>query len=319
MAFSQSEQVSTPVVDDAGGVRTEAQTAVGDDSATPPLDAPEGWAEALAEQNKPKTVATPVTATTTNSDSSGNGGTAALITGALGICGALLGGNVLGGKNKENTENLVNAMDEYNDNEGFVRQEDFEPDASFGSTVVGNFPGSCKQKFFDANGNPGGWGREVLAEVRAQPKAYVKNVPSDIHQLCPNYRMFNDSTREKYWVWLFVSLASPESSCNPAAANPNAPNGTAKGLYQLEKPFCDRVGVSGSLYQPHPNIKCAVRNLAREIECRGSIMSNTSKGPCGTYWGPLRTDDKNKGRGGDIGAAKKFRALAAKFPGCGPQ
>lgn len=113
-----------------------------------------------------------------------------------------------------------------------------------------------------------------------------------------------------------MSLASPESSCRAEARNPNAPNGTAKGLYQLEKPACDRVGVAGDLYDPHVNIRCAVRLLGAEISCRGTVTSPTSRGRCGTYWGPLRTDDETKARGGDIPAAQKYRALASQFHGC---
>ncbi|MBX3040084.1 MAG: hypothetical protein KF789_05170 [Bdellovibrionaceae bacterium] len=325
MVFSQSEQVSTPTFDDAGGVRsetqTESQTAIDDQTTSGPnLDAPDGWSQALADQNKPKTVTPTTTTTTTSTDSdSGNGGMAALITGALGICGALLGGNVLGGKNKENSEGLSYAMDEYNDSQGFQKQEDFYSDPELGASIAANYPAGCENRFIDKQGNLGPWGRTALQEIRANPEEYVNNNPPDVMILCKNYKNFDKNKKEHFWVWMFSSLAAPESSCNEKAANHGAPNGTAIGLFQLEKPFCDRVGVSGNLYNGHINTRCAVKGLAMELRRRDNLMSPTSKAsdPRRTYWGPLRTDDNNKARGGDISGAKKFRALVGKFPGCG--
>ncbi|MGE5085306.1 MAG: hypothetical protein ACM3MG_03335, partial [Bacillota bacterium] len=46
------------------------------------------------------------------------------------------------------------------------------------------------------------------------------------------------------------------------------------------------------------------------------LMTPTSKGSKGTYWGPLRSDDWNRARGGDIKGAQKTRAIMGKYRYC---
>lgn len=270
----------------------------------------------------PQTTTPPPPATTVNpaliSPSPQNNNNGMVV---AGLCGALLAGLVgITATAKE----VQDAADVANEKAGF--QHDDTLDDTFtkdlARDVNARFNGNCAQMFIDKEGNLGSWGRVVRDEIREKKKQFVENEPPDVMELCPNYKYFSKEEggkREQFWIHTFMSLASPESSCNQAAANHGAPNGTAKGLFQLEARVCDAMQVTGNLYDGQKNTRCAVRLLGAELARRDNLMSPTSRDRDSrrTYWGPLRTDDHNKARGGDIQGAKKFRALVAKFPGCG--
>ena len=96
----------------------------------------------------------------------------------------------------------------------------------------------------------------------------------------------------RFYTYMFMSMAQPESTCNPTAVG-KGPNGAAIGLFQLETKACDPVGVHGTsqqLLQPKQNIDCAVALLGHELDKRGSITVGTSRGFTGTYWATLRSD-----------------------------
>lgn len=179
-----------------------------------------------------------------------------------------------------------------------------------------NFGKGC-DKFMNRDGQLGPWGQYALSLIKEKPEAFGDNVPDDISQWCPKYKNMKQgedvSKRELYWVWILMSMASSESSCDPRRDNPNAPDGVAKGLFQVWKPVCPK---ARNLSNPYENIQCAVDLLAKEMGKRDTIMTPTSKGREGTYWGPLRSDDWNKRRGGDIRGAQKTRAIMSKYRYC---
>lgn len=185
-----------------------------------------------------------------------------------------------------------------------------------GADATANFGSGC-DKFMNKDGQLGPWGQFALQQIKEKPDAFGDNVPDDIQQWCPKYKSMKQgedvSKRELYWVWILMSMASSESSCNPNNDNPNAPNGTAKGLFQVWKPVCPK---ARNLNNPYENIQCAIDLLAKEMTNRDTIMTPTSKGREGTYWGPLRSDDWNKRRGGDIKGAQKTRGLMSKYRYC---
>ena len=323
LVVAQSEPVITaPPVDSGNAVRPESIASPQDLGIAPDQQAID---KVLAEQEKRNIKNTPAAIPAVNTSaaapqSSGGGGGQGMALGAslLAMCGALMGGP-LGGKNAEMSEEMVEAMDRAKDEQGFQELPDFAASEELGTAINANYPAGCENNFIDKQGRLGPWGYTALEEIRRQPAAYVQNDPPDVLILCKNYQHFNVAKREQFWVWMFSSLAAPESSCNPNAANRNAPNGTAIGLFQLEAPFCNPVGVRGDLFNPHNNTRCAVRGLAVELNRRDNLMSPTSRSRDSrrTYWGPLRTDDHNKARGGDIRGAQKFRGLVGRFPGCG--
>lgn len=167
--------------------------------------------------------------------------------------------------------------------------------------------------FINAEGKLGPWGVYSLSLIQGKPESFGNNVPDDITKWCPRYPKMNKEQRDMYWVWILMSMASSESSCDPSQDNPNAPNGTAKGLFQVWKPVCPK---ARNLSRANENIQCAVDLLAKEMQNRDTLMTPTSKGSEGTYWGPLRSDDWNKRRGGDIAGARKTRGIMAKYRYC---
>lgn len=187
---------------------------------------------------------------------------------------------------------------------------------SVGADATLNFGAGC-DKFMNREGKLGPWGQYALQLIQDKPDSFGDNVPDDINQWCPKYKSMKEgedvSKRELYWVWILMSMASSESSCNPRADNPNAPDGVAKGLFQVWKPVCPK---ARNLSNPYENIQCAVDLLGKEMTNRDSIMTPTSKGREGTYWGPLRSDDWNRRRGGDIKGAQKTRAIMSKYRFC---
>ncbi|MFM6927705.1 MAG: transglycosylase SLT domain-containing protein [Bdellovibrio sp.] len=185
-----------------------------------------------------------------------------------------------------------------------------------GHDIDANMQTGCTQ-FMDNQGRMGPWGSWALQMIKNKPDSFGENVPDDIRKWCPNYPKMKPAQRELFWVWAMMSMASSESSCNPKADNKNAPNGTAIGLFQLEYNKCPKAAKrTDDLHNPKHNITCAVDLLSNELQNRDDLMTPTSKGSKGTYWGPLRSDDWNKARGGDISGAQKTRSIMKKYRYC---
>ncbi|MBO9666987.1 MAG: hypothetical protein J7501_09255 [Bdellovibrio sp.] len=205
-------------------------------------------------------------------------------------------------------------MDKIADQNEFVYADSIDVGTAtlIGRDVKATMAPSC-DRFMNEDGKMGGWGQKALSLIKGKPSSFGENIPGDIKQWCPNYPKMSSSQRELFWVWAMMSMASSEASCDAGAKNVNAPNGTAMGLFQLEYNKCPK---ARDLYNANDNIECAVDLLAKELENRDDLMTPTSKGKEGTYWGPLRSDDWNKKRGGDIKGARKTRAIMVKYRYC---
>lgn len=187
-----------------------------------------------------------------------------------------------------------------------------------------NLSGNCQQKFIDKNGNLGQWGATILSYIQNHPDPYLQRTPSDIHSYCPKFSTFSEGAKNRFWTYLLMVMAQPESSCNPTAVG-RGPNGAAIGLFQLEKKACDRVGVYGTpqdLLNGRHNIQCAVSLLASELRERPTITSPTSKGRTGTYWAPLRSDIEARLRSSnvmarnDTKASRSFQHMIRQYSEC---
>ena len=220
---------------------------------------------------------------------------------------------------KDTAQDVDDAMWEERNKAGNIYDDasiDHDTAMEVGHDIDANMQKGCSQ-FMDNQGRMGPWGSWALQMIKDKPSSFGENVPDDIKKWCPNYPKMNTSQRELFWVWAMMSMASSEASCNPKADNPNAPNGTAIGLFQLEYNKCPKASRSrDDLHNPKHNITCAVDLLSNELQNRDSLMTPTSKGSRGTYWGPLRSDDWNKARGGDISGAQKTRSIMKKYRYC---
>ena len=189
-----------------------------------------------------------------------------------------------------------------------------------------NLNGKCEQKFITKDGKLGQWGTYMYGQMKNHEDVYMnKNwAPKDMGQYCRKFNDFSPDARARFYTYLFMVMADPESSCNPSAVG-KGPNGAAIGLYQLETPACNRVGVTGSsqdLLNPQHNMKCAVALLAKELKARETITVGTSRGFTGTYWAPLRNDiaarkvSSNSMARADTKASEKTQYLLKKFTEC---
>jgi hypothetical protein len=213
-------------------------------------------------------------------------------------------------------------LDDYNDKSGFEREKGISPERGryYGNAITSLFPNDkgC-EKFINQEGAVGPWGRTALVEMDNHKDVYEKNVPSDITNFCPTFLTMSIERRRYFWLAFFAAISKPESSCSQNAVNHNAPNGDAIGLFQLETPACERVGVhlsSQELFNAHQNTRCAVALFAQEMKSRPNIFTGHSRGHGATYFAELRDDDYNLARGGDIGAHKRTVEILRKYPDC---
>ncbi|WP_295905539.1 hypothetical protein [uncultured Bdellovibrio sp.] len=238
----------------------------------------------------------------------------------LGLCPLMFGGGSksamgnTGNKLQDAAYEMEDAAWAAREKEGFVYEKDLNRDLAreIGGDASAKFAKGCDH-FINKEGQLGAWGSYTLQQIKDKPESFGLNVPDDITKWCPNYPKMSKDQRELYWVWIIMSMASSESSCNPNNDNRNAPNGTAIGLLQVWKPVCPK---ARDLHVPYQNIQCGIDLLAKELQNRDTLMTPTSKGPEGTYWGPLRSDDWNKRRGGDIAGAQKTRGLMSQYRYC---
>lgn len=260
--------------------------------------------------------------------------------GLMGVCATALSG-LFGMANL-----VMKEADEENERRGYRDVEDMEPEVQsrVSKNIRAHMSGKCSD-LIDKDGKPGPWAHTAISEIREKPDAYVNNDPPDILKLCPGYAKMGKGKggeREGFWLWVFASIASSESSCNPSIVNPKCnrsdaartgckynanspPNGDALGLFQLEPNKCGGVSRE-TLLTAGPNIRCAVRLLGHELLKRDSLMGcNREKNgrheiinsrdiaSSPTYWGPLNACTRHAGDGN---AVEKTLKLIPKYTGC---
>lgn len=241
---------------------------------------------------------------------------------ALQLCPALFGGSTsqstamgsTGTKLTEAANQMQDIMWAVREKSGFVKEKELDENVAeeVGMDADAQFAKGC-DNFINKEGKLGPWGSYTLQQIKDKPDSFGLNVPGDITKWCPKYPKMSKDEREMYWVWIVMSMAASESSCDAKEDNPNAPNGTAIGLLQVWKPVCPK---ARNLYVAYQNLQCGIDLLAKEMQRRDTLMTPTSKGREGTYWGPLRSDDWNKKRGGDIKGAQRTRGLMSKYRYC---
>jgi hypothetical protein len=217
---------------------------------------------------------------------------------------------------------IRDAADRANDEAGWRPDDRYRGEEALrlGREAEAAFGRGCHQ-FIRVQGDQvelGPWGRTLLNEIENHREVYQRE-EADLNLYCPGFGQFNEARRTHFRVWMFMSMASAESSCNPGTTA-QAVNGQATGLFQLEPNACPGE-TNQSLLNPHVNSRCAVGRLARELRGRDTLMigrvRNARGGTqSGSYWGVLRNDDQNSARGCDIIGAWKTRSLMCQFNGC---
>lgn len=131
------------------------------------------------------------------------------------------------------------------------------------------------------------WTMAALAAIRRHGGGLDDIVPADIDTWCPAYESNPPAMRRAFWVGMMSALAYHESRYRPRAVGGG---GQWYGLLQVYPPTarhysCDaRTGEE--LKDPHLNLSCSVRIMARQIPARGTVSHGMLD------WGPFHSPDK---------------------------
>ncbi|MGE3681608.1 MAG: hypothetical protein AB7G93_07750 [Bdellovibrionales bacterium] len=126
---------------------------------------------------------------------------------------------------------------------------------------------------------------ETLEESLSQ-SSLLEHKEDQIEKLCPGYRR-NSGKRDLFWRQLMISLGWKESLHGPRNYV-HFNGGTNDGLYQINPKLRRAYGCTGfDLFDPHQNIRCAVKMADHLVRRFGSFLSG-AKGGMAAYWQPLR-------------------------------
>ncbi|GAB4010975.1 MAG: hypothetical protein Fur0010_04590 [Bdellovibrio sp.] len=174
--------------------------------------------------------------------------------------------------------------------------------------------------FISREGTYGPWGRHIIEYLNAlgdNSHMFKNNIPGMVATkkgetaVCPKWNELSLTQRKHFWVWVFASLAWDESTCRANARNPNATNGVAVGLLQLEEakskrswrgPNCR----ADSVADARTNLRCGLDIMTELMKGKnGEYESNGKLYPTSSYWANFRSK-----KGGDAGA------LIREFSAC---
>lgn len=248
----------------------------------------------------------------------------ALIAGVVGMCAKMFSSL------QQSALGIRDAANKANDEAGYQYDESLNREftTSYGATGAATFAKGC-DRFINESGQLGPWGRTALSTIRNHP--VFSNPDIDVTAICPKYNGFDRQQRDTFWVWVFMSMASKESSCNEGTVAKGV-HAQAVGLFQLHGNQCP-----GDMRNGHNNTSCAVSMLADELNRRRRLVSRCSSNCDGedlgtaeaTYWAVLRADGapddpkrqpassiRSEARRKEIPAGYESRQLMAKAPGC---
>ena len=145
------------------------------------------------------------------------------------------------------------------------------------------------QIFIDANARLGDQGAYTINEIVLHSSEYPSLLAdSALNEQCPNYRNLEVQQRAQLIALLLTAMAHFESSCRLSAVNPDAPNGTARGFFQLHQGHeneydgrSDSCSRNASL-DAEESIDCALGMLNLQFARSGLLFDP------GSYWDVLR-------------------------------
>lgn len=143
--------------------------------------------------------------------------------------------------------------------------------------------------FIDANSRLGEQGAYAVNEVIEHPENYSSMLSgTGLNEQCPNWSNLEIPEKAQVVALLLTAMAHFESRCQETVPNRNAPNGTARGLFQLhegrEQDYdgttnaCER----NSSMDANESIDCALAMLNIQFSRSGLLFDRRS------YWDVLR-------------------------------
>lgn len=146
---------------------------------------------------------------------------------------------------------------------------------------------NCAQ-FITPQAELGEHGRYIVDHIESEAAGYATLLSGRGMNVCGRYTQL--STRQKGIIWALVltTMAHFESNCRVSAGNSGAPNGTAKGYFQLhlghenEYPSSNNACTRNVSLNGRQSLRCALGMLDYQLQERGALFSNRS------YWDVLR-------------------------------
>lgn len=153
------------------------------------------------------------------------------------------------------------------------------------SGVMKDLKFSAKCSRFVSENGFGPQGNQIISLLKSGKGDEMLEDISDIQRACPSWDILGRTEKAYVWVKIFATMSMKESSCDASASNHSAPDGKAKGLFQLnqgkESSYADDCRKGDSL-NAEASTKCALSMINRQIEKDGKLKSNKS------YFGVLR-------------------------------
>lgn len=125
--------------------------------------------------------------------------------------------------------------------------------------------------------------------------------PSDMRQVCPYYKEFDEGQKKLFWASFFSVLSKYESSFNPGTQYQEGSGVISRGLLQISNGSIAGYGCHiqhpHHLHSPYKNFECGIKIMARNVRRDNRVASGTgglSRGGA-RYWSPLRSSHKRHG------------------------
>lgn len=162
--------------------------------------------------------------------------------------------------------------------------------------------------FIDARSRLGAQGAYAVNEVMSHPENYRSILSANgLNEQCPNWPNLETPDKAQVIALLLTVMAHFESRCQPTVPNRNAPNGVARGLFQLhegrEQDYdgttnaCER----NSSMDANQSIDCALAMLNIQFSRSGILFDRRS------YWDVLRPQGEAQTTGVIGGALARSR------------
>jgi len=150
------------------------------------------------------------------------------------------------------------------------------------------------------------WDQALRAAIEAN---WTKLAPAkDMPDFCPKYSQLSDAGKKEAWAHLFVAIAKPESSWDPATRYFEKTMGYySEGLYQLsvvDESWAKCGLAKDTILKPDVNIRCAVKIMAGQVSKQGVVKASK-----GFYWAVIIPNGKHQ-------KIAEITASARKAPGC---
>jgi hypothetical protein len=157
-------------------------------------------------------------------------------------------------------------------------------------TRLNHIAPACRA-FIQPDGSLGDYGKKTVKALKDAGWDCFNGDGINVDSVCPNFKDFDDSQKEYFWVWVFLSISHQESSCNPKARNIYGTNDIGCGLMQMEcTPAMRKKQKRNPEFCPHTKInpydvdfavRCSASTMHDHLCPKGySISVNSSQ----NYW-----------------------------------